>query len=200
LTCRVAHAKSAGMKYMIFLLFTFTFQLVLGSQAVTGFLGKTATGFTLLSQNSKSKYTVIPANDDVVASLNRLTKGDLITGYGSLDTINKKLTLTSVDYVGLRKLLGPWVGGDGLLLFKDFSTMKYSPRFSKLGLEKPMTDYQKEFRYTLSPGDGDEWALFMSDDKSTTFATVVFDKKQMIMKIYESESGNIVRTLTLGRP
>jgi hypothetical protein len=194
------HAKPSRMKYMLFLFITFSLQLALAAQAVTGFLGKSGNNFYLSPQNSKNKYLVVPDNDEVTSNLSRLSKGDLITGHGSLDTTHKKIRLASVDYVGLRKLLGPWTGGDGTLLFKDFSTMKYSPRFSGKKQLIPFHSYQKEFRYTLSPSDGEEWALFMSDDKSTTFATVAIDNKTIILKIYESESGHIVRTLKLERP
>lgn len=195
------HAKSAGMKYMIFLLFTFCFQLVLGSQTVTGFLEKSGPDFYLIPKNSQNRYLIIQQNTDVSSSLRRLDKGDLISGHGSIDTINKKIRLESVDYVGLRKLLGPWISSDGLMIFKDFSTMKYTPRFSNAREPTPFqkSNYQRVFRYTLSPIEGEEWALFLSDNKSTTFATVTFRNRKIILKIYESESGKIIRTLKLER-
>lgn len=189
------------MKYLMFLLFIFTTPLVLGAQSVTGFLTRSGDKFYLTPSKSSNRYLILPEDLDVVSSLERLNNGDLITGHGSIDTTNKKLRLISVDYVGLRKILGPWVGSEGQLMFKDFSTMKFSPRFSsKSNRENPRKAYQKEFRYTLSPSEGEEWALFLSDDKSTTFATVAFGKRKITMKIYESESGRIIRTLKLERP
>jgi hypothetical protein len=151
-------------------------------------------------KSSELFYKVNPLTLDVTDSLKRLENGDFIMGNGTLDTINKKIGIESVDYVGLRKLLGPWVGAAGTLVFKDFSTLGFTPYFRDYKLNARHPSYQKEFRYSMSPSDGNEWALFMSDDKSTSFATVEFKNKKVIMKIFESESGKVVRTLKLERP
>ncbi|MBC7371902.1 MAG: hypothetical protein H7326_10075 [Bdellovibrionaceae bacterium] len=202
------------MKYLIFLLFAGFAQVGISAQTVSGFIGKSGSNLFLIPQNSTNYYALVAGNDDVKESLDRLGKGDFITGQGALDTINKKLTVSSINYVGLRKLLGRWVGGDGMMVFKDFSRMKFSPRLAQNSTGNIPNNYQKEFRYTLSPSDGSEWALFLSDGKSTMFATVEFDagktslqseplvirKSTILMKIYESESGNIIRTLKLERP
>lgn len=189
-----------AMKYIIFLLITFSLQFVLGAQAFSGFLSKKGDEFYFTPKSSSLFYTVVPMNFDVQESLTRLENGDFVSGNGSLDTINKKISVHSIDYVGLRKLLGPWIGTDGTMVFKDFSTMRFTPRFRDIKLDTHLAGYQKEFRYSVSPKDGNEWALFLSDDSNTTFATVKFTKKKIIMKIFESESGNIVRTLKLERP
>lgn len=189
------------MKYLMFLLIMFTTPLVLGAQSVTGFLTKTGEKYYLTPTKSSNRYVVLPESSDVISSLERLNSGDHITGHGTLDTTNKKIRLVSVDYVGLRKILGPWVGNEGILTFKNFSTMKFSPRLSsRSNSESSRRAYQKEFRYTLSPSEGDEWALFLSDEKTTTFATVEFGPRRIVLKIYESDSGRIVRTLMLERP
>jgi hypothetical protein len=189
------------MKYLVFLLFTFTVPLVLGAQSFTGYMTKKGANYYLFPQSSENAYLVIAKNEDVTDSLKRLSTGDLVIGNGSLDTVNKRINLNTVDYVGLRRLLGPWVSVDGLLVFKDFSTMKFSPRRTTTNNSNANFSFaQKEFRYTLSPSDGDEWVLFLSDDKSTTFATVEFNKKTILMKLFESESGKLLRTLKLERP
>jgi len=189
------------MKYILFLLATFSFQFVLGVQAFGGFLTKKGNDYFFTPKSSALFYKIAPMTPDVQASLERLENGDFVAGNGTLDTINKNLSIESVDYVGLRKLLGPWVGTDGTMVFKDFSTMRFTPRYREIKLDSGLTKYQREFRYSVTPGDGNEWALFLSDDKSTTFATVEFTKnKVVIMKIFESESGKIVRTLKLERP
>ena len=199
------------MKYLIFLLFVAFVQVGNSTQTVSGFIGKTADGLFLVPQNSANRYVLVAGNEDVRASLDRLDKGDFITGQGSFDSVDQRWTVNSIDYVGLKKLLGRWVGGDGVMVFEDFSRMKYSPRLAKQSVGSTPYDYEKDFRYTLSPSDGEEWALFLSDSKSTTFATVEFEagnsltslnqsKINIVMKIYESESGNIIRTLKLERP
>lgn len=192
--------KTVGMKYIFFLLATFSFQFVLGVQAFSGYMTKRGTAYFFTPKSSELFYKIIPVTPDVQESLDRLASGDFIAGNGSLDTTNKKLSVESVDYVGLRKLLGPWVGAEGTMVFKDFTTMRFTPRFRDINMDSRLTNYQKEFRYSITPSDGNEWGLFLSDDKNTTFATVEFTKNKVIMKIFESESGKIVRTLKLERP
>ncbi len=192
--------ETDAMKYIFFLLVTFSFQLVLGVQAFSGYMTKKGTNYYFTPKSSALFYMILAENPDVQDSLSRLENGDFLAGNGTLDTTNKRLSIETVDYVGLRKLLGPWVGSEGTMVFKDFSTMRFTPRFRDINLESRLTNYQKEFRYSVTPSDGNEWGLFLSDDKSTTFATVEFTKNKVIMKIFESESGKIVRTLKLERP
>jgi len=188
------------MKYIFFLFATFSFQFVLGIQSFSGFMTKKGADYYFTPKSSSILYRINPATTNVQASLDRLGSGDFIAGNGSLDTINRKLTVASVDYVGLRKLLGPWTGPEGTMLFKDFTTMRFTPRFRDIDMDSNLSTYQKEFRYSITPSDGNEWGVFLSDEKSTTFATVEFTKNKVIMKIFESESGKIVRTLKLERP
>lgn len=188
------------MKCIIFLLTLFSAQFAFGVQAFSGFLTKKGTEYYFTPKSSELFYQITSKSPYVDLSLSRLETGDFIAGNGTLDTTNKKIQIESVDYVGLRKLLGPWLGSEGTMVFKDFSTMRFTPRFRDIRLDTKLAQYQKEFRYSVSPSDGNEWALFLSDDKSTTFATMEFTKNKVIMKIFESESGKIVRTLKLERP
>jgi hypothetical protein len=189
-----------AMKYIVFLIATFSIQLVLGSQAFNGYLTKKGDEVFFTPKSSELLYKVIATTFDVQESLARLDNGDFVSGNGTLDTTNKKISVQSIDYVGLQKLLGPWVGTDGTIVFKDYTTMRFIPRFRDLTLDTRLARYQREFRYSVSPKDSNEWALFMSDSMNTTFATVEFTKNKIILKIFESESGNIVRTLKLERP
>jgi hypothetical protein len=192
--------ETVAMKYIFFLLTTFSFQFVLGLQAFSGYMTKRGANYYFTPKSSELYYKIKPLTQDVKDNLSRLENGDFIAGNGTLDTTNKKLSIESVDYVGLNKILGPWIGTEGTMLFKDFSTMRFTPRFRDINMDSRLTNYQKEFRYSITPSDGNEWGLFLSDDKSTTFATVEFTKNKVIMKIFESESGKIVRTLKLERP
>ncbi|MGZ3743846.1 MAG: hypothetical protein ACXVB1_14400 [Pseudobdellovibrionaceae bacterium] len=195
------------MKYILFLLTIFSVPFLSESQAMgfqvfRGFLTKRNSNYYFTSVNTDSFYQTHALNRNVEDNLKRFENGDFIIGSGVLDVVNKKINIESVDYVGLRRLLGSWRGTDGIMVFKDFSTMSFTPQLSDINENKignNITNYQKEFRYSMSPSDGNEWALFVSDDKGTSFATMEITKKSVIMKIYESESGKIVRTLTLGR-
>ncbi len=188
------------MKRILFLLATFSIQYVLGVQSFSGSLTKKGQNYYFTPKSSELFYKINSPSDIVLDSLNRLENGDFIIGNGTLDTTNKKINIESIDYVGLRKLLGPWNGAHGSMNFKDYSTMSFTPYLRDTKLVEKITGHQKEFRYSISPNDGNEWALFISDDKNTSFATVEFIKKRVLIKIFESESGKILRTFKLERP
>ncbi|HEY8270146.1 MAG TPA: hypothetical protein VIG33_04610 [Pseudobdellovibrionaceae bacterium] len=191
------------MKYIFFLLTMFSIQWVFGVQVFEGYLTKNDGNYYFTPASADSFYKVHALTHNVEENLKRFENGDFIIGSGSLEAANKKINIESVDYVGLRRLLGMWVGTDGIMIFKDFSTMSFTPPFSGVKednkVRPSLTNYQKQFRYSMSPTDGNEWALFVSDDKGTSFATMEFSNKNVIMKIFESESGKIVRTLKLER-
>lgn len=189
------------MKYMIFLLVTFCIQFVLAAP-FSGFFVKKGPAYYFTPKSSKLLYKVVVLNSEVEGSLKRLQKGDMISGEGSLDTINKKISITSIDYVGIRRLLGPWSSAkDGTLIFKDFSTLRFIPRLREsLHSAADFSKQATEYRYSISPSEGLEWTLFLSDDKSTTFATLEFSLTKVTIKIFESDSGKVVRTLKLERP
>lgn len=192
-----------SMKYIAFWLATFSIQMTFGVQVFQGYLSKKNSSYYFSPANLDASYRVIPITLNVEKNLKRFENGDFIIGSGAVDTLHNKISIESVDYVGLRRLLGLWVGSDGVMIFKDFSTMSFTPPFSGVEENKVgsnLNQYQKEFRYSMSPSDGNEWALFVSDTKGTSFATMEFSHKNVTMKIFESESGRIVRTLKLERP
>lgn len=171
------------------------------SQTFKGYVGNTSTTFYFSPHMSGDQgYTIETNTTDVQDSLNRLSEGDYITGNGFVDENNKKIRIDSIQYVGLRRLLGPWKSDEGLMVFKDFTTMRFFPNYTDQPQGVEATNHQQEFRYSLSPSNSGAWILFLSDSKSTTFATVEFDSANILLKIFESESGNILRTLILERP
>lgn len=194
------HDRSWTMRLMLVLLTLFSTPMAFGVQAFNGYMTKKGANYYFTPKSSKLFYLISSKSADVDLNLARLESGDFIAGNGTLDTTNKKIQIESIDFVGLRKLLGPWLGTEGTMVFKDFSTMRFTPRFREIRWDTKLSQYQKEFRYSVSPSDGNEWALFLSDDKSTTFATMELTKNKVILKIFESESGKIVRTLKLERP
>ncbi len=55
------------------------------------------------------------------------------------------------------------------------------------------------YRYSVTPSNGKEWVLFLSNDTGTTFATIAFVKDTATMKIFDSETGNLKKTLRLAK-
>lgn len=189
------------MKTIALLTCTFFAQFAVASQAYSGFINKINSNYYFNAANSTDSYQIVPLTQEVYKSLSRLSTGDAITGNGVLDLVHHSIALETVDFVGLRRLLGPWITEDGVMTFRDFYNMTY----------RALNGRVTEFHYSISPSEGNEWMLFLSDSTHTILATLEFDsefglkpsnadKKHALMKIFESRSGRVLRTLKLERP
>jgi hypothetical protein len=178
-----------------------TASTALATQAYTGFVNKTDSSFYFTNAKIKTPHQIVTTEPEVQAALDRLSPGDLINGHGTIDPVHRTMILESIDFVGLRRLLGPWVATDGFLNFKNFQTMEV----------KTLRGDVSEFRYSISPADDGEWAVFLSDANRTILATLSFENgtisgtgpaqtHRACLKIFEAESGRVLRTLKLERP
>ena len=92
-------------------------------------------------------YPLIIENPQVDAQLSKLRPDDLVGGYGFFQ--DGALSLRSVEFVGLKSLIGQWKASDQSIRFKDFQTLKW-------GLKS-------EGSYTLLPTESpDVWTFLVS--------------------------------------
>lgn len=195
------------MKSMFFVL---TFVLTLGwvgvafANPLAGDIIETDGQLYLHIPNSECpRYEMVARNDDTTAHLRKLSVGDLINASGFLDSAQCKSFIESIEYVGLKKLLGYWYSKAGIITVRDFSSLSFYPmNASDLkddGNPSQRTGEPITYRYSVTPAEGSEWVVFLSNSKSTSFATIKFTRKNIIMKIYDSENGKILQTLRLSK-
>ncbi|WP_291516213.1 hypothetical protein [Bdellovibrio sp. ArHS] len=191
------------MRFLLFVLSLAATSLALAVQPIGGTVYRDSTG-VYLSVNTDQKckvFTVETKSEDAAMSVRKLSTGDTLTASGLLDTETCIASIESVDYVGLKKLLGYWYTQEGIITVSDFNSLSFYPINMKdfqngkdLSQIDPIT-----YRYSLTPSDGKEWVLFLSDSTSTLFATIFFNKNNATMRIYDSENGDIVKTLRLSK-
>ncbi|HWU44733.1 MAG TPA: hypothetical protein VN132_14875 [Bdellovibrio sp.] len=194
---------------MRILLFVLTFVMATGTiaaQPLRGTLLKSGQDLFLQSNDACGKYRIDSKNDDVTNILIKLAPGDSVNATGDFDTDKCVAAIESIDYVGLKRFLGNWISKEGLITVHDFSTLSLYPavpspinndpaaKSSNFSVFKP-----QEYKYSVTPSDGKEWVLFLSDTQSTTFATIQFAKEAAVVKIYDSENGNVNKVLILSR-
>lgn len=189
--------------------------------SVVGTIEKQGSRLYFLTGNLCARYAISPnTGASELASLRRLSSGDLVTATGELDHNTCIATIESVDYVGLRQLLGLWVSEDGVITVRDFVSLRYYPlqsdhdsakdKLKSEGRRKTSDFYNLttetlhvgtpvDYRYSITPSEGDEWVVFLSDNQSTTFATIQLGRNTAIMKIFDSETGVLTRTLRLAK-
>lgn len=147
-------------------------------------------------------YRAEAQNEEVSLSLPKLKGGDFITGTGELDSSSCTARIRSIDYVGLKRLLGYWYTKEGLLRISGFNSLDFYP-FSSSQQEANIVSVKTgdpiSYRYSVTPAAGKEWIVFLSDFKNTTFASLQVASKNATLKIYDSETGDTIHTLHLSK-
>nr|BFD59468.1 hypothetical protein CKG001_15750 [Bdellovibrio sp. CKG001]BFD62848.1 hypothetical protein BdHM001_15290 [Bdellovibrio sp. HM001] len=189
------------MRILLFVLILISGSVGFSARPLSGTIERDITGTYLRADSACVRYLVESESQDTEANIRRLSTGDTVTASGVLDPNSCVAYIESVDYVGLKKMLGYWHSSDGLLTVRDFNSLSFYPISVK--------DFQKgqdyaiidpiTYRYSVTPSTGKDWVLFLSDATSTTFATIRFNKSRATMKIYDSETGNVTRTLHLSK-
>lgn len=191
------------MRVLLFVLSLCASSVALSAQPISGTVERTTNGTVFLLTNSQVcyRYSVIALTEDAAVSVGKLSTGDTITSSGNLNNSNCTASIESIDYVGLRKMLGYWYSDDGIITVKNFTSLSFYPLNLKgfqNGLNFSAVD-PIDYRYSVTPTGGKEWVMFLSDSTSTTFATIQFNKLTAVMKIYDSESGEVTKTLRLAK-
>ena len=187
------------MRFFLFVLTIVSSTAALAGSPVSGTISRAGQSLFLISDDPCSRYELTTSNEAAMDSLLKLSEGDTITATGTKDPSTCKIAVETIDYVGLKRLLGVWYSKDAFVTILDFSVMSFYP--------PSITDFTSgvnvgvepvNYKYSVIPSEGKEWVLFLSDRRTTTFATLQFSKGPAIMKIY-SESGAVSKTMVLFR-
>lgn len=189
------------MRFLVFVLILISGSVALSARPISGTVERDISGTYLRADSACVRYLVISTNSDTELSLRKLSTGDTLTASGKLSADNCTASIESIDFVGLKKMLGYWHSSDGLISVQDFTSLSYYPiNLKDFQNGRTYAEVQPvNYRYSITPTSGKEWVLFLSDRNSTTFATIRFSKSRATMRIYDSENGNITRTLRLNK-
>lgn len=194
------------MKWFFVLSFVLTTGFATISAAAMPFSGELVHFQGILYINtpgSCARYQLVPKNKEASQHIRKLGAGDFVEASGQLDNAECKAFVESIEYVGLRKLLGYWYSASGIITVRDYSSLSIYP------LKKGIPDLNDEpvdrtgepvsYRYSVTPSGGKEWVVFLSNSEGTTFATIMITGKAATMKFYDSETGDLNQTLRLSK-
>lgn len=195
------------MRILLFVLTTVFAATALCAQPVAGVLAQEGTQLFISGDTFCSRYLVFAKSNEVLAHIKKLNPGDEVTASGDKNFIDCSVVLETIDYVGLRRLLGMWLSNEALIKVKDFSSLSFYPLERSSSLGQHINTYgltatsqvatAVDYTYSLTPSEGKEWVLFLSDSTKTLFATISLSKGSAVMKIYDSESGVVIKTLRM---
>lgn len=126
-------------------------------------------------------------------SFQKLKNHDAISGQGKY--INEVLVIDSIEFVGLRRLLGVWQAPDAVVNFTDFSTVSF---FLPQPAAIPETSATKvSFRYAVSPSLGSGWRVFFSSDDNVVLGLLTVNQTQAQIELFDPNTGDIGQTIQL---
>ncbi len=183
--------------------------IILGDlrQYISGTIRKSPENkYFLFLQNQE--WLLLPSSEETKSNLHKLADGDLLIGFGHFAPTENVLHLAAVDFVGLQRILGVWASSTDLVNFENFELMSLTPRNlppPERTLEDPLQpviqslERTKNYFYAMSPGtqQSDQWILILSDDQGERLATMNIFEDRSILRLYDPESGALVRELEL---
>jgi hypothetical protein len=176
----------------LFIIFLFSC-LSVGAEnvVITGKLLVKQNNFQLISTDKKV-YSLVPINQEVLHSLKQLSTGDSIQGAGQVKN-NQTLILDSIDFVGIKKLLGGWQSSDGFFSFENYEDLTLYNFSSHLMLGK-----KSAMKYALTPSEDSQWKIFIIQNGEVVLANLDFvSDTMMTLNHFNSKSGNISKKTIL---
>ncbi|WP_413557199.1 hypothetical protein [Bdellovibrio sp. HCB209] len=191
------------MRFLIFVLTLVSSAAALAVQPIGGTISIEGRKMFLKTDDPCHRYLVASNNEAALNALVKLAAGDVVNATGMKNPGECTVAIDSVDYVGLRRMLGSWYSRDAVITVSDFNSMKFYPA-QEVSSSKDKTYAQisknaVEYNYSLIPGSGKEWVMFLSDSKSTAFGTIQFNRGSAVMKVFNSETGELNKTYILYR-
>lgn len=167
----------------------------------SGFVSRGEKTKILVNLSTLNKKVLLATNNpEIQAQLSRLKSNDFISIDGYLDDEKTSLVINSINYVGLKDLVGNWMGDDDYCYkFKDFYTMSIYNKNEKGKCVFATAGLAREFSYFANP-TRDAWSLLLSDnDDSYLMDLTLKSKSSAELSLYDSKSGDIIRQIKMKR-
>lgn len=185
--------------FMSLFIMLFLFQPKAFSMLYSGVITKSSSNHYRIKESRINKsYDLIFTDPNIEIMLSKLKLNDYITFEGARSSTTNKIRVNSINYVGLKDLLGIWQGDDTYCYnFTSFTELWIYFRTSPECAVRP-TD-GRVYAYTINPSDPD-WVILLSDNKANYIGDViVINQKSVKFSLYDSNTGNILRHINLKR-
>ena len=186
------HALSCFLRVMriIAALFLVLFSTQAIARPISGFVSVEGSQTYFIEHGTTPKYAIKPNKLEVIESLKKLGSFDFFQGQGEL--INGELLLDSIDFVGLRSLIGLWsVDRQSLFDFQDFQKVIIYKSFFNL-----MTP-RAQLHYSIAPSAGTDWKIFFTDENSVILASLILSNDHATLRFYDLENGEVYKKVEL---
>jgi hypothetical protein len=146
----------------------------------------------VVEEGSKKNFTLYSADPEIREHINLLSQGDFIEGVATSIT-PPRLFVESIDFVGLKKILGTWKTNKRVFDFKDFNLLS----IWSFDFGNDFFSRKKNYTYSISPGEGPDWQVFVADENHVVVGSLDFVDNIAILTIYDSNTGSSREVITL---
>lgn len=160
------------------------------ARPISGFVSIENGQHYFIEHGTTVKFAIRPGKTEVVESLKKLSSFDFFQGQGEFT--KSELVLDSIDFVGLRSLIGLWSEGrQSLFDFQDFQKVViYQPVF------KLMTP-RAQLHYSIAPSAGSDWKIFFTDENSVILASLILSEARATLRFYNLDTGDVFKKVEL---
>lgn len=152
------------------------------------------------------KFEIVTTSSESSRDIKRLSTGDFVALEGYYNLSERKVFVTSVDWVGLKKIIGAWITSDEKVIeFQDYTTLllhnyekdKFPINHKVSHRPRPVEPVYLSYR--MAPGNGNTWTLFLSEARKLYLARLNLTGTNLVISFYDNNSGKVIKTLNLTR-
>jgi hypothetical protein len=193
------------MKVISSAILLFLFFFTLKSHALTAIEGKLVVnsfGIFLKERHLRQTIKISSKDAGIANDIQKLRTGDYISGKGEYDASLQTVSLVTLEFVGLQKLLGRWENHESDIFdFKNFSRLDL---YLAAPSEDPSLAIQpsRRLRYIVVPDSGSGWSILMVDSiagnaHSIEVGNLSLYRGKLQIDIFDAKTGQIKRTIHL---
>lgn len=176
--------------YSFILAILFSFPVL--AEKFSGFVSIEKSQVYLVMNNNGANYSrlvIRPYSQEAKENLSKLHDRDYISGVGNF-TSDKTLLVESIDFVGLRQLLGVWVGDNTWINFRDFTT-------ANMYSQNPEAPQKTELEYSVTSAPGADWTIFFAGENTVNVASLSLGKQRAVLQFFDAETGQMTKKVEL---
>lgn len=150
---------------------------------------------TIVAEGFQEVWKIEGTSDQVKEQLSTLHDGDYLSATGELNKAHQTAFVETVDFVGLKRILGRWVSKDGYSInFIDFRTAVVE---QKQELPWDPAGKKVDLVYAILPLKEENWSLFMSNRKTVRIGTLSIQKNALSIELVDQRTGKITEDISL---
>lgn len=155
--------------------------------SVQGFIKKSGNKRILISTatDNSTEYELVINNQDTLKTILKLSNSDFISGSGSFKS--KKLSLESIDFIGLNKLIGSWKNKDKVYNFKNYTDLQVFNFNSSNGTTPQLRKIN--YKYSIAPYEEEGWAMFLTANNQNYFTVIQLDETNLKIIVFDPNTG-----------